>query len=250
MKQNSFVPKFILLYINLVFVLKLSVGEQIAFKIMTVEGLATLKNLKALNTSGRMHIADIDAFVCPETNYMMIEKATELHWTHGRKYLHVRATCNGIHRTPQILEMWDATTQAAYAIFEPSATNIAQGLLHNVFFLINEIFFVMSHMPRVRNRVGSICFREGSPDIRLLPMPQSDSWCMFSPAYWRELRDYEQMLWNSRAYENSFQFVLESYQQFQQKDAEQSEKMKFIEIYGSEDMISRNALVQFLHENI
>lgn len=249
MKQNYLVPKFILLYINLVFVLKLSVGEVITFKVMTVEGLASLKNLRALNSSGRLHGVDIDAFVCPETNYEMIENTTELHWTHGRKYLHVRETCNGIQRAPQILEMWDATAQANYAVFEPTATNVKQGLQSHILFLINEIFYVMSHMPRVRNRIGSICFVEGSPDLRLTPIPLSDRWCMFSPAYWTKLRDYEQMLLKSKTYSTPFQGVLDSYEMFSKENAEQSEIIKFIEISSSEDMISEHALVQFLHEN-
>ena len=204
--------------------------------------------MTGMNASGRVHGYEVEAYVCPEKNIDMTKKAIGMHWAHGRKYLYVQTTCKGRSIVSQILNMWEPASQAHYAIFEPLSGATVERLPSTVPSLINDLFFVLSHMPHARKRLGSVCFVDSlgitRSGLRVIHNPNYRNWCMFSPQYWKKLRGFERRNWYERI---EFLTLGSLFSAFAKA---QSLRFTTMEVYLSDDRISRKRLTKFLSDNM
>ena len=144
--------------------------------------------------------------------------------------------------------MWEPASQAHYAIFEPLSGATVERLPSTVPSLINDLFFVLSHMPHARKRLGSVCFVDSlgitRSGLRVIHNPNYRNWCMFSPQYWRKLRAFERRNWYERI---EFLTLGSLFSAFAKA---QSLRFTTMEVYLSDDRISRKRLTKFLSDNM
>ena len=216
--------------------------------IRTFNGVEAIRNMTGLDVSGRVRTADIEMHICPE-QLNAARQVIDTQWQYGRKYLRVCTTCKGTKIVPHILEMWEPVSRDSYAIFEPLSNATGVRLPPAFPTVINDLFYVMSHMPYLRNQIGSLCFvknhKSDVPQLIFREIPNNTwSWCMFSPQYWSELRAYERRNWD--AFKNFFDFKDLLYSFRNSKGLQ----WKSVEISFSKNRISKDRWVRFLGEHV